>query len=150
MAFGVGGPGPEHHDEEVLADINVTPLVDVMLVLLIIFMITAPMLHQGVEVALPQADAKTLPLRVEDPLVLTVNRDGLVYVEDTPVHPSQIAERLLPILERRGDDTVFLKGDRDVAYGRVIEVLDLLHQAGVTRIGMITERPPPEGRGGGR
>jgi biopolymer transport protein TolR len=150
MAFGVGGPGPEHHDEEVLADINVTPLVDVMLVLLIIFMITAPMLHQGVEVALPRADAETLPLRVEDPLVLTVNRDGLVYVEDTPVHPSQIAERLLPILERRGDDTVFLKGDRDVAYGRVIEVLDLLHQAGVTRIGMITERPPPEGRGGGR
>jgi biopolymer transport protein TolR len=150
MAFGVGGPGPEHHDEEILADINVTPLVDVMLVLLIIFMITAPMLHQGVEVALPRADAETLPLRVEDPLVLTVNRDGLVYVEDTPVHPSQIAERLLPILERRGDDTVFLKGDRDVAYGRVIEVLDLLHQAGVTRIGMITERPPPEGRGGGR
>jgi biopolymer transport protein TolR len=121
-----------------------------MLVLLIIFMITAPMLHQGVEVALPRADAETLPLRVEDPLVLTVNRDGLVYVEDTPVHPSQIAERLLPILERRGDDTVFLKGDRDVAYGRVIEVLDLLHQAGVTRIGMITERPPPEGRGGSR
>ena len=150
MAFGVGGPGPEHHDEEILADINVTPLVDVMLVLLIIFMITAPMLHQGVEVALPRADAETLPLRVEDPLVLTVNRDGLVYVEDTPVHPSQIAERLLPILESRGDDTVFLKGDRDVAYGRVIEVLDLLHQAGVTRIGMITERPPPEGRGGGR
>jgi biopolymer transport protein TolR len=150
VAFGVGGPGPEHHDEEILADINVTPLVDVMLVLLIIFMITAPMLHQGVEVALPRADAETLPLRVEDPLVLTVNRDGLVYVEDTPVHPSQIAERLLPILERRGDDTVFLKGDRDVAYGRVIEVLDLLHQAGVTRIGMITERPPPEGRGGSR
>jgi biopolymer transport protein TolR len=147
MAFGVGGPGPEHHDEDVLADINVTPLVDVMLVLLIIFMITAPMLHQGIEVALPRAEAETLPLRVDDPLVLTVNRDGLVYVEDTPVHPTQIAERLLPILERRGDDTVFLKGDREVEYGRVIEVLDLLHQAGVTRIGMITERLPPDARG---
>ena len=147
MAFGVGGPGPEHHDEEILADINVTPLVDVMLVLLIIFMITAPMLHQGVEVALPRAEAETLPLRVDDPLVLTVNRDGLVYIEDTPVHPTQIAERLLPILERRGDDTVFLKGDRAVEYGRVIEVLDLLHQAGVTRIGMVTERPERD-RGG--
>lgn len=148
MAFGVGSPGPEHHDEDVLADINVTPLVDVMLVLLIIFMITAPMLHQGVEVALPQAQAKTLPLRVEDPLVLSVNRDGLVYIQDTPVHPTRIAERLLPLLEARGDDTVFLKGDRNVEYGRVIEVLDLLHQAGVTRIGMITERPgdrDPEG-----
>jgi len=149
MAFGVGGPGPEHHeDDDVLADINVTPLVDVMLVLLIIFMITAPMLHQGVEVALPQAEAEALPLRVEDPLVLSVNRDGLVYIRDTPVHPSQIAERLLPMLEARGDDTVFLKGDRNVEYGRVIEVLDVLHQAGVTRIGMVTERP--DERGGGR
>lgn len=145
MAFGVGSPGPDHHDEEVLADINVTPLVDVMLVLLIIFMITAPMLHQGVEVALPQAQAETLPLRVEDPLVLSVNRDGLVYIEDTPVHPSQIAERLLPLIEARGDDTVFLKGDRSVEYGRVVEVLDLLHQAGVTRIGMVTEPPGERG-----
>jgi biopolymer transport protein TolR len=149
MAFGVGGPGPEHHEDDgVLADINVTPLVDVMLVLLIIFMITAPMLHQGIEVALPQAEAEPLPLRVEDPLVLSVNRDGLVYIRDTPVHPSQIAERLLPMLEARGDDTVFLKGDRNVEYGRVIEVLDVLHQAGVTRIGMVTERP--DERGGGR
>lgn len=141
MAFGVGSPGTDQHDEGVLADINVTPLVDVMLVLLIIFMVTAPMLHQGVEVALPRADAENLPLRVDDPLILSVNRDGLVYVEDTPVHPSQIAERLRPILEARGDDTVFLKGDRSVEYGRVVEVLDLLHQAGITRVGMVTERP---------
>ncbi len=146
MAFGVGGPGPEDHEgDDVLADINVTPLVDVMLVLLIIFMITAPMLHQGVEVALPRAQAETLPLRVDDPLVLSVNRDGLVYIQDTPVHPTRIAERLLPMLEAREDDTVFLKGDRNVEYGRVVEVLDLLHQAGVTRIGMITERPDERG-----
>jgi biopolymer transport protein TolR len=145
MSFGIGSPGPEHHDEDVLADINVTPLVDVMLVLLIIFMITAPMLHQGIEVALPQAQSETLPLRVENPLILSVNRDGLVYIEDTPVHPSQLAERLLPMIAARGDDTVFLKGDRDVAYGRVIEVLDLLHEAGVTRIGMVTERPGARG-----
>ena len=96
MSFGVGSPGPEHHDEDILADINVTPLVDVMLVLLIIFMITAPMLHQGIEVALPQTQSETLPLRVENPLILSVNRDGLVYIEDTPVHPSQLAERLNP------------------------------------------------------
>jgi biopolymer transport protein TolR len=147
MAFGVGSPGPEQHDESVLADINVTPLVDVMLVLLIIFMVTAPMLHQGVEVALPRADAEPLPLRTEDPVVLSVNRDGLVYLQDTPIHPSQVAERLRPILEARGDDTVFLKGDRNVEYGRVIEVLDVLHQAGITRVGMITERP--EAGGGG-
>ncbi|MFP3939444.1 MAG: protein TolR [Thermoanaerobaculia bacterium] len=142
MAFGVGSPGYEHHDDDqVLADINVTPLVDVMLVLLIIFMITAPMLHQGVEVALPRARAEALQVRTEDPLVLSVDREGLVWIEETPVHPTQLAERLVPMLEARGDDTVFLKGDRTVEYGRVIEVLDLLHQAGVTRIGMITERP---------
>lgn len=142
MAFGVSSPGYEHHDDDqVLADINVTPLVDVMLVLLIIFMITAPMLHQGVEVALPRARAEALQVRTEDPLVLSVDREGLVWIEDTPVHPTQLAERLVPMLEARGDDTVFLKGDRTVEYGRVIEVLDLLHQAGVTRIGMITERP---------
>lgn len=141
MAFGVGAPGTGQDDERVLSDINVTPLVDVMLVLLIIFMITAPMLHQGIEVALPRADADNLPMRVDDPLVLSINREGLIFLDDEPVHPTRIGERLLPLLEARGDDSVFIKGDRDVPYGRVIELLDILHQAGITRIGMITERP---------
>ncbi len=147
MAFGVGAPGPE--EDQVLSDINVTPLVDVMLVLLIIFMITAPMLHQGVEVTLPRAEAENLPTKVENPLILTVNRDGLVYIGKEPIHPSQLTERLLPMLEARGDETVFIKGDTRVEYGRVIEVLDLLHQAGVTKIGMVTERPE-RSRAGGR
>ena len=133
-------PSPEH-DDPVLADINVTPLVDVMLVLLIIFMITAPMLHRGIEVALPQADAESLPLRVDDPLVLSINLDGLVYVQSDPVHPSQLVERLLPLIEARQDKAVFLKGDRQLAYGKVIEVLDILHQGGIRQIGMVTERP---------
>jgi TolR protein len=126
-------------DDPVLADINVTPLVDVMLVLLIIFMIAAPMLHQGIAVDLPQARAERLPLPVADPLILTVKRDGLVYVRDTPVHPSQVAERLLPLLKGHGDEVVYLKGDREVAYGKVVEVLDLLRQAGVANVGMVTE-----------
>ena len=130
----------DDRDEAVLADINVTPLVDVMLVLLIIFMVTAPMLHQGIEVALPRADAKPLPLRIEDPLVLSVNRDGLVYVQDEPIHPSQLMDRLAPLIEARGDDTVFLKGDRDLPYGQVIEVLDVLNKGGVTNIGMVTQQ----------
>ena len=133
------GPSVEQ-DDPVLAEINVTPLVDVMLVLLIIFMITAPMLHQGIEVALPQADAETLPMRVDDPLVLSINLDGLVYVQSDPVHPSQLVERLLPLLEAREDKAVFLKGDRELAYGKVIEVLDILHRGGITQIGMVTER----------
>ena len=131
-------------DDEVLSDINVTPLVDVMLVLLIIFMITAPMLHQGVEVALPRAEAENLPLRVEDPLILSINRDGLVYVQDTPVHPSQLLDRLSPLLEAKGDDSVFLKGDRDLPYGVVIEVLDILNRGGIRHVGMVTERPATE------
>ena len=134
------GHSPDH-DDPVLAEINVTPLVDVMLVLLIIFMITAPMLHQGIEVALPQADSESLPMRVDDPLVLSINLDGLVYVQADPVHPSQLVERLLPLLEARQDKAVFLKGDRELAYGKVIEVLDILHRGGITHIGMVTERP---------
>jgi biopolymer transport protein TolR len=126
--------------ETVLADINITPLVDVMLVLLIIFMITAPMLHQGIEVALPQADAEPLPMRIDDPLVLSVNRDGLVYVQDEPIHPSQLIERLQPLIANRGDDTVFLKGDRELPYGVIMEVLDVLHEGGIQHVGMVTER----------
>jgi len=138
MAFGVGF-GAEQ-DESVLADINVTPLVDVMLVLLIIFMITAPMLHQGIEVALPQADAEAMEMKVDDPIVLSINRDGIVYVQEDPVHPTQLVERLLPLIEARQNETVFLKGDRDLAYGRVIEVLDILHSGGIEQIGMVTEK----------
>ena len=139
MAFGVGPHDSD--DEQSMADINVTPLVDVMLVLLIIFMITAPMLHQGVEVALPQAEAASLPQRSQDPLIVSINREGLVYLQDQPVHQSQLVERLSLLLEARGEDTVFLKGDREVSYGRIMEVLDLLNQGGIVNVGMVTEKP---------
>ena len=134
MAFTLGNGGD---DDPVLADINVTPLVDVMLVLLIIFMIAAPMLHQGVEVALPRADATNLPMRVEDPLVVSIDRDGNVYLQE-----SRVSDQI----KARGDESVFLKGDREVPYGKIIEVLDILHRGGIVRVGMITERPPKEGR----
>jgi TolR protein len=136
MAFSILPAGDE---DPLLAEINVTPLVDVMLVLLIIFMIAAPMLHQGIEVSLPEAEAEILPLRVEDPLVLSVNRQGLVFVRDTPIHPSQLVDRLSPILAAKGDQSVFLKGDRELPYGKIIEVLDLLHQGGITQVGLVTE-----------
>jgi TolR protein len=136
MAFSMIPGGDE---EPLLADINVTPLVDVMLVLLIIFMIAAPMLHQGVEVNLPEADADELPLRVEDPMVLSLNKQGLVFIRDQPVHPSQLVDRLQPLLEARGDNSVFLKGDKDLPYGKIIEVLDVLHQGGITHVGLVTD-----------
>jgi biopolymer transport protein TolR len=137
MAF---SPGRDDEDG-VLADINVTPLVDVMLVLLIIFMIAAPMLHQGIEVALPRAQAKNLPLKVEDPIVLSINRDGLVYLRATPVPAAELVDRLKAQLTARPDDTVFLKGDRDAPYGRIIDVLDILQRGGIQHVGMVTERP---------
>jgi len=137
MAFQLSTGG----DESEMADINVTPLVDVMLVLLIIFMIAAPMLHQGIEVTLPRAEsAENLPLRVDDPLVLSVRTDGLVYLRDEPIHPTKLVERLTPLLEQRGDRQVFIKGDRAISYGQFIEVVDLLYQGGITHVGLVTER----------
>ena len=130
---------PADDEELLMAEINMTPLVDVMMVLLIIFMIAAPMLHQGIEVNLPEADAETLPLRVDDPLVLSMNAQGLVFVQNKPIHPSQLIERLIPLLTARGDKSIFLKGDRDLPYGKVIEVLDILHRGGITQIGLVTE-----------
>jgi len=117
-----------------------------MLVLLIIFMITAPMLHQGIEVALPKTDAPNLPTKVEDPLILSINREGLVYIKEQPVHPTRLVQVLTPMLRGRNDETVFLKGDRDVPYGKVIEVLDLLHKGGIEKVGMVTDRPDRERR----
>jgi biopolymer transport protein TolR len=137
---------PSDSDDSVIADINVTPLVDVMLVLLIIFMITVPMLHQGIEVALPESQASPLPMRVEDPLVISIDQEGLVFLREQPVHHTQLVERLTAMIESRGDDSVFLKGDRNVPYGRVVEVLDILYRGGITRVGMVTEQIQEEGR----
>ena len=72
-------------------------------------------------------------------MVLSITADGIVYLKDTPIHPSQLVERLLPVLEAKGDDAVFLKGDRDVPYGQVVELLNLLHRGGITRVGMVTD-----------
>jgi biopolymer transport protein TolR len=140
MAFKFGSTGDD--DDNLLGDINVTPLVDVMLVLLIIFMVTAPMLQQGIEVALPRAAAESLPQRSDEPLILSIQRDGVVFVKDQPVHPTLLVDRLKTLLHGRADQAVYLKGDRDVPYGKVMEVLDLLHQGGIERVGMVTEKPP--------
>lgn len=136
----------ESPDERVLADINVTPLVDVMLVLLIIFMITAPMLHQGIEVVLPEADAGVIPQIADDPLILSINRDGVIFLQDEPVHTSQLLERLTPQLASRQGQAVYIKGDRELQYGKVIEVLDILQGGGITQINMVTDRRKTTGR----
>ena len=132
-------------DDTAMSDINVTPLVDVMLVLLIIFMITAPMLHQGVEIALPQmVEADTIPMRVEDPLVLSVKTNGMVYIRDEPVHPTKLLERLGAILDQRDDRQVFIKGDRNITYGQFIEIVGLLNEGGIRHLGLVAEEIQPK------
>ena len=146
MAFHMGGGLDGDDEAPMMADINVTPLVDVMLVLLIIFMITAPMLHQGMEVDLPEAtSAENLEMEIDDPLVLTIKEDGLVYLRDKPVHPSQLVATLEPILARRQDRQVFLRGDRDIPYGTFIGVVDLLYQGDIRQIGLVTEKITGDG-----
>ena len=122
-----------------LADINVTPLVDVMLVLLIIFMVTAPMLHQGISVALPKTQTTNLRSTLEDPIVLSISRDGLYYINETPVARGLLKDRLRAILRGRKEKAVLLKADRSLSYGTVIETLDLLNRMGIESLGMINE-----------
>ena len=122
-----------------LADINVTPLVDVMLVLLIIFMVTAPMLHQGISVALPKTATTNLRSTLEDPIVLSISRDGLYYINETPVARGLLRDRLRAILRGRKEKAVLLKADRSLSYGTVIETLDLLNRMGIESLGMITD-----------
>ena len=127
-------------DDSVLADINVTPLVDVMLVLLIIFMIATPMLHQGVEVTLPEMESPaSLAIRDEDPMILTVAQNDLVYIKDEPVATALLVDRLLPLLELRDYEAVFIKGDAEVPYGRIIHVLDVLESANIHRVSLVVQ-----------
>ena len=135
MAFHRQSGDPYDH----LADINVTPLVDVMLVLLIIFMVTAPMLHQGVGVALPKTETTNLPSTIEDPVILSITREGLYYINETPVVRGLLKERLQALLRQRKDRTVFLKADRALSYGTVVETLDLLSRMGIENLGMVTD-----------
>ena len=124
-----------------MAEINITPLVDVMLVLLIIFIVTAPMLVQGLDVELPREASQPLPQKAAEPIILTLTRTRLVLLGDQPVHPSLLAERLAPLL-RGGSRPVYLKGDKELPYGFVVQVLAVLNRVGVEEIGMITA--PPE------
>ena len=128
-----------------ISNINVTPLVDVMLVLLVIFMVTAPILQQGVSINLPKVKASALTGE-EQQLVVAVNRAGQVYLNDTAITVPELGPKLQAILKVRPDRQVFLRADQNVRYGDVMRVISTIKGAGVERLGMVTE-PPPDQRG---
>ncbi len=121
-----------------LAEINVTPLVDVMLVLLIIFMVTAPMLSQGLEVELPQAEGRSFELASNNPAKITIVASGAVYIDDVAVGTSNLEQTLGPMLRAKKIKRAVLEADQSVPYGRVVAVLDVMNRAGVEQLGMST------------
>lgn len=121
-----------------MAEINVTPFVDVMLVLLVIFMITAPMLFQGVDVELPKART-TVISTPEDSLVLTITRNGQIYINRLPVEMKDLRKKLARLMEERGDKELLFRADKDVPYGFVVQVMAEVRSAGIDQLGMITE-----------
>jgi len=119
----------------VLSEINVTPFVDVMLVLLVIFMVTAPLLQQGVDVNLPKAKGKDLP--PDERISLVIKRNRTIYMNDTPISMQEMRRKLEAI--SRLNPNVFLKADKDVPYGLVVEVMGEVKEAGIEKLGMVTE-----------
>jgi biopolymer transport protein TolR len=125
-------------DRRMMAEINVTPLVDVMLVLLIIFMVTAPMLTQGVDVNLPQANAKAMRAE-EERLVITVDMHSRIFIGKQPVEFNRLHPALSAIVAQRADRQVYFRADRSVPYGFVVKVIAEVRNAGVEKLGMVTE-----------
>ena len=121
-----------------MSEINVTPFVDVMLVLLIIFMVTAPMMTQGVEVNLPQTVAKNIKAK-EDPLILSINAKSEIFLENTLVKLEDLEGKMKSIFKYRREKEVLLKADRNIAYGFVIKVMARVKRAGIDKLGMVTE-----------
>ena len=123
-----------------MSEINVTPFVDVMLVLLIVFMITAPLLTVGVPVDLPKTKAQPLS-QPEEPLVISVNASGEIYVQETSVPLDSLVPRLVAITENNADTRIYLRGDRSINYGRMMQVMGHVNAAGFRRVALIAELP---------
>ena len=140
MAFDSGQRG------QMVSQINVTPLVDVMLVLLVIFMVTAPIIQQGVQVSLPKVKAEALAGK-EEQFVVSITRANEIYLNDTKLSPSDLTEKLAAISRERPDREVFIRADEQVPYGEVIRTMAAIKAAGIENVGMVTEMPADSGAG---
>jgi len=129
-----------NNESKLLAEINVTPLVDVVLVLLIIFMVTAPMLQMGIDVNLPRVKSKSIDV-TEEKLVLTINSEKEIFINKNKISVSELGVKLESIFSSRIDREVFMRADKNVPYGFVVEVMSAVRKAGVDKLGMITESP---------
>jgi len=124
--------------DRLMSDINVTPFVDVMLVLLIIFMATAPMMIQGVNVSLPEAVSKPI-VSEKDQLLITLDKKGKIYINNYKITPGLLQKKIKKILEGHPDQEVYLRADKDVSYGAVVKIMSEIKDAGVEKLGMVTE-----------
>ena len=150
MGGGGGGRRRRAKRHAPMSEINVTPFVDVMLVLLIIFMVTAPMLTAGVPLDLPSAKGKELPTPAKEPLVVSVDKAGLVFLQNAekPVAADKLVEQLKAIIKARGgspDDAVFVRGHKGVEYEKVVNILSILKAAGFAKVSLVTS---PDGAKG--
>jgi biopolymer transport protein TolR len=134
MSLG-GGLGSQRGELSFNADINVTSLIDVVLVLLIVFMITAPIMQGGLDVELPRAEAR--PLQPKEGMVVSVNRDGKVYVDNTPVSYRDFRATFRALVAQRKPEGVYLQADARVAYGEVVKVLAVIRTAGISNVGLV-------------
>ena len=130
-----------HRRRPVMAEINVTPMVDVMLVLLIIFMVSAPLLTAGVPLELPQTQAKTLEQDNKEPLTVSVNDKGQTYLQNTEISLEEVVPKLKAITDARGgmDERIYVRGDRQVDYGTVMKVMGRISAAGFRRVALVTD-----------
>ena|ERR1700722_10713158 len=142
MAGGLLGPGNGRRRYRPMAEINVTPLVDVMLVLLIVFMVTAPMITSGVNVNLPQANAK--PVNSDStPITITVNSQNQIYLQNSQVQLSNLVATLQQISQNDPTRRVFVRGDKDVTYGDMLQVMATITQGGFTHVALLAQQPTP-------
>jgi biopolymer transport protein TolR len=147
MAFDLGSdsagrsriPGARYKRTQI-SQINVTPMVDVMLVLLVVFMITAPLLTVGVPIDLPKTAASRI-VGQDEPLVVSLAPDGKIYLQDAELALDELVPRLIAITENRKDARIFLRGDRAIAYGQVMIVMGAMNQAGFSKVALLTEMP---------